>query len=67
MTQPMTWQPIETEGEMKKATFVEFGRKPGESDEEWSAACKEFARAYAKATGMEHLLPDPPPQDRSEG
>lgn len=36
---------------------IEFGRRPGETDEEWAATCKEMAACLATAWGMEHLLP----------
>jgi hypothetical protein len=39
------------------ATWISIGRKKGETDEEWAAACKDMARALAEAWGMEHLLP----------
>lgn len=38
-----------------KTTWTEFGRKEGESDEEWAATCRDMAEALAKARG---LLPD---------
>lgn len=44
---------------MTKANWVEFGRLEGEADEEWAAACRDMARALAKATDTEHLLPTP--------
>lgn len=48
-----------------KTYTVELGRKLGETDEEWAAVCKDMARALAKATGMEHLLPDEPKEQPS--
>jgi hypothetical protein len=45
---------------------IEFGRKEGETDEEWSAACKDMARALAEARGMEHLLPESHAPEKDE-
>ncbi len=39
------------------ATWIEFGRKADETDEQWAAVCKDVARAWANATGTAHLLP----------
>jgi hypothetical protein len=45
----------------------EFARKAGESDEDWAAACRDMARALAKATGTEHLLPNAQGMETREG